>query len=368
MIAAMHKPPFRRRLLFCGIALLLCWAAAEIVLGVTGWHRAPSERVYKDIYSVVHELKPHVSLPFSNADVPNDPTNHAGFRGPEFTDDKPADVYRIIAVGDSTTFGVKTAESDTYARRLETTLREATKQPIEVLNAGIPGTNIYAHRLLIADKLIRYRPDLLIVYVLFNSRPEIEAFRRLEHKAARNEDVPVAIAHRILRRSRVYRLLRKAIKGGESREIESHFDAILRHLQQSNKEENRWVEVGFREDLEGIVGLSRRHGFHLLMVNSVHRALVDDKLQLRQDPSLTPSGLVVSSDHYRNFLQSICRENDIVFLDPTDAFLEATAAGENLFADPVHFNESGHHLMSEIIFATVKQHAGKFEISKLSDN
>jgi len=186
MMRGMRTKRWRRNLLFSLVALIFVWLLSEVVLGITGWYKAPSERIYTDIYDAAYELLPRVPLRFGNANTPSDPTNHAGFRGPEFRDEKSPGLYRIVSVGDSTTFGVMVTEPETYSRQLEALMRQRYGAGrIEVLNAGIPGTNIYTHRLLFSRKLVRFRPDLVVVYLLFNSRNEFEVWRELEHRAAR---------------------------------------------------------------------------------------------------------------------------------------------------------------------------------------
>lgn len=87
-----------------------------------------------------------------------------GFRGPERPDGgAEEDVYRILCVGDSVTFGFNVDQPDAYPRRLEDLLR--ARHPgtrIEVLNAGVPGwTWVQGLRFLEAYGM-RLEPDLVI--------------------------------------------------------------------------------------------------------------------------------------------------------------------------------------------------------------
>jgi lysophospholipase L1-like esterase len=94
------------------------------------------------------KLKPHLDVyvvnPFNSIEVAKQVTFHLtsngdGFRGPEFTPPSPS-VLRVIAIGDSSTFGWGVDPAYTYeellARRLEAGGRRA-----EVFNLGMPGTN-----------------------------------------------------------------------------------------------------------------------------------------------------------------------------------------------------------------------------------
>jgi hypothetical protein len=354
----------RRKILFSFAALVLAWLIAEVVIGVTGVFKNPSERVYTDIYDAAYELLPRVSLHFGNANTMNDPTNHAGFRGPEFTDEKRPGLYRIIDVGDSTTFGVMVNENETYSRQLETMLRKRYgANRIEVLNAGIPGTNIYTHRLIFLRKLPRYHPDLAIVYLLFNARNEFEVWRELEHKAARGEFDPVSLTHRILRHSNVYRLLRRMIKGGERIEVLSHIAAIQRTLRRRDPFEMKWVLAGLKEDLNGVIDAANKNGTKLIIVHHLHRALVRERVALIKNPNQEASGMATSLDDYIRFSQQICQERGVAFINPVEPFVAAAARGEDLFMDNVHFSPAGHLLMAQLLAKYIEDHAGDFGVA-----
>ena len=91
--------------------------------------------------------------------------NSEGFRGPEFSKDKPDNTYRIIAVGGSTTFGSGVTNENTWPKILEKKLQNLSEsKKIEVINSGIPGMNSFSESKLIKQKLIHYKPDLIIVY------------------------------------------------------------------------------------------------------------------------------------------------------------------------------------------------------------
>jgi len=101
--------------------------------------------------------------------------NSEGFRGSEFTKDKPDNTYRIITVGGSTTFGLGVTDEKTWPHILDEKLQNINVVTnIEVINAGVsPFTSnnyrnhdissIYKSKL-ITEKLIHYKPDLIIVF------------------------------------------------------------------------------------------------------------------------------------------------------------------------------------------------------------
>ena len=92
--------------------------------------------------------------------------NTLGFRGPEFSEIKPPNTYRIFMVGGSTMFGAgATSDETTIPGYLQQFLNEKNFEfDIEVINSGIQGADTNTELNLIEQKLIRFSPDLIIIY------------------------------------------------------------------------------------------------------------------------------------------------------------------------------------------------------------
>ena len=91
--------------------------------------------------------------------------NSEGFRGPEFMKNKPDNTYRIIAVGESTTFGTGVTYENTWPIILEKKLQNLSKSKnIEVINTGGGIAMSLKQSKLIKEKLVDYKPDLIIAF------------------------------------------------------------------------------------------------------------------------------------------------------------------------------------------------------------
>lgn len=89
-------------------------------------------------------------------------TNAMGLRGAEVPADKPRGVRRILALGDSFTFGDGVQLDETWPRQLEARLNVAGRQ-YEVVNAGVGGYGT-AHELLMSGALVpSVQPDLVVL-------------------------------------------------------------------------------------------------------------------------------------------------------------------------------------------------------------
>ena len=92
--------------------------------------------------------------------------NSHGFRGHDFSEKKDLDTYRIFIVGGSTTFGGGTTSDDTtmpsfLQKKFDVTHSD---KKIEILNAGIGSAYSYSEKYLIENYLIKFQPDLIIIY------------------------------------------------------------------------------------------------------------------------------------------------------------------------------------------------------------
>jgi len=103
--------------------------------------------------------------------IPNQRTesitiNSLGFRGDEFSSIKPSDMYRILMVGGSTMFGAgATSDETTIPGYLQQFLNEKDFGfDIEVINSGIQGADSNTELKFIEQKLVRFSPDLVIIY------------------------------------------------------------------------------------------------------------------------------------------------------------------------------------------------------------
>ena len=92
--------------------------------------------------------------------------NKLGFRGPEFSEIKPENTYRIFMLGGSTMFGTgATSDQSTISGYVQQFFNEGDFEfNIEVVNAGIQGADSKTELKLIEDRIVDLEPDLIIMY------------------------------------------------------------------------------------------------------------------------------------------------------------------------------------------------------------
>ncbi len=96
----------------------------------------------------------------------HDHVNSLGYRGPEIALPKPADVYRIVAIGGSTTYGLfLDLWQLAYPRQLEEMLqRDYGYDQVEVINAGVPQYSTWESAVNMLLRIPDLEPDLVIIY------------------------------------------------------------------------------------------------------------------------------------------------------------------------------------------------------------
>lgn len=146
-----------------------------------------SMEMWKYAVKLKHPVpNPHLSfahVPNSSAFLMGNPVsiNSHGLRDREFSLEKPAGVYRILMLGDSTTFGWGVAEENTVAKILERRLGQTCSPGpcrFEVLNAGVGNYGTvqeYTHYLTY-DRA--FHPDLVVLEYFINDAEPVPTERQ----------------------------------------------------------------------------------------------------------------------------------------------------------------------------------------------
>jgi GDSL-like Lipase/Acylhydrolase family len=97
--------------------------------------------------------------------------NANGLRDREFPLQKPPDTFRILAIGDSFTYGDGVTQKETYVKQLEALLNQKLGNRglrYEVLNAGVPGYNTQQELIHFNEVGRPFDPDLILLEFTLN--------------------------------------------------------------------------------------------------------------------------------------------------------------------------------------------------------
>ena len=216
--------------------------------------------------------------------------NSLGYRNDEISLEKPGNVYRIVALGGSSTYDVTIQDNKkTFTAQLEKLLKEKYGYPnVEVVNAGVPGYNSWEILINLEFRVLDLDPDLVIIYENTN---DVHA-RLVEPSAYRGDDsgrrqswqippVPVWEHSALLRiLSRMTNFTRQVSVDDfvssptflswpyESRLMENDADPAT--ILEKNP------PIYFRRNLENMIAISEEHDIDVLFVTWAYSPYLND--------------------------------------------------------------------------------------------
>ena len=174
-------------------------------------------------------------------------TNSLGLRGPEPSADG---ALRILAAGDSCTWGWQVKEEQSYPSLLGRMLGDiAVQNTYEVINAGVPGYTSFQGLEYVRERGLALKPAVLLVSYGFN---DVFPTGDVEVQIARERKLlPVLVADDLLlEHSSLYRWTRWRAEQKASRQREAR------------------VAVGkYRDNLERLIRMGREHGAKVMLVS-----------------------------------------------------------------------------------------------------
>lgn len=150
---------------FTVIAAIFAEVVLRIVLPSPLVWKYPQEQYQYDA-EIGHWLEPDQQAYTHDKSVS---TNSTGLRDSEYAIGASPEVYRILALGDSQTFGNGLELADTWPKQLEANLNQAAKgKRVEVLNGGLPGSDTWQHEIILKRLLVTYQPDAVVLAFYVN--------------------------------------------------------------------------------------------------------------------------------------------------------------------------------------------------------
>jgi lysophospholipase L1-like esterase len=186
-------------------------------------------------------------------------TNAAGLRNTELLDDN---ATRILAIGDSFTFGPYVPNEDTWPGQVERLLNNAG-QHVQVLNAGYCGYTAEDELSYLIDKGLALKPDMVILGIYLN---DVSDYRPEKRQQFRRDDLTPVIPSPAQQWASISVLQsfvqQSAVKVSASdAPTESHFDIVYN---EPDKYAGYWR--AYESDLRAIITLLQENNIPLLLV------------------------------------------------------------------------------------------------------
>jgi lysophospholipase L1-like esterase len=268
--------------------------------------------------------------------------NAEGFRGPAL--DPSGRRVRILALGDSCTFGSPLSELYPYARAMERALA-ARGHAVEVVNGGVEG---YSPDDVLAriDELLALRPRLVTIYLGWNALyrdsylDDARGARRYLHSA---------------------RMLARGLAALRAR-FRDPREAAVQEYERPRRPDRAARDVRladayvppFMADLERIVKASMGAGSRVVILTLPGLYATDREpsaraLELGHLPTFTDNPFVLArmAERTNEALRLLARERGLAVVDLEQWAREALAPPEEHFIDSVHLDEESQLRLGE---------------------
>jgi len=232
-------------------------------------------------------------------------TNELGFRSPPLF---PAGSrFRILAIGDSTTFGQHVADHETWPAQLQQLLDPEAKQ-IEVINAGVIGASSFQGLAFLQTRGLALQPDLVIATFGFG-----------DWSAAHLSDRDRARAYQ---RHGVLDMLEVAFLGEDPQEVSANLVP-------------RATPGEYLDNMLAIANLCEKNAIPVFLINWPK-----------------PYDLKDPENKYGSLIMEACKRSNAHSFELSPFFRNAT---EPVFIDRVHATPAGCRIVAESLAAYFKE-------------
>jgi lysophospholipase L1-like esterase len=269
--------------------------------------------------------------------------NSLGYRNNEFPLEKPSGVYRIVALGGSSTYDVSIRDNDkTFTAQLEKLLHEEYGyQNVEVINAGVPGYNSWEILVNLEFRVLDLDPDLVIIYEGTN---DVHA-RLVEPSAYRGDDSGRRQAWQVpsvalWEHSALFRIASRSLNFTRQVSVDDFVSSPTYlswpfdfRLEENGADPREILEenppIYFQRNLENMIAVAQEHGVNILFSTWASSPYLND---------------YASQDYYQQGFQEnnevvkeVANSHDIPLFD----FVEVMPQDAEYWADGRHVNETG---------------------------
>ena len=253
--------------------------------------------------------------------------NSLGLRGDDVgpPDGKP----RLLALGNSCTFGWGVSHDKSYVQQIENNLAGE----FDVINGGVPGYSSLQGRRFFQNELIDLQPDIVTILFAWNDH-----WAAAGGVADKDQQFPPGIVidiQNVVSHLHSYRLLKKLLLSP----IESDPDSLFNR----NSPVYRVHPDDYFANLKAIC--------RLCVDNSIRPILLTSPL-----PSLgtyfppgTKSNMHAYHEFYNEMVRRLAVEEQFELVDLARAFDLRDDLFDDASRDPIHFNSEGHRFAGELI-------------------
>ena len=346
-----RRPGVLRKLLLLFLSIPIFIILAEILLTVIPVDTYFENRfflvnraldypeVFKKDSQVFWRLRPDQTISSRFFEGKGYHINSAGLRGPEIP--IKSNLPRIIAVGNSCTFGWSIPDNQTFINRLGALINKDSSLPkVEIINGAVPGYSSFQGRRFFITDILPLKPDIITIMFAWNDQ-----WAAAGNVADKDQKMPPEIIidiQNLFSRLKIYRLTKKAI-----------LSIIEKPLDERLDKENPVYRVSipdFYDNLNVIVQQCRREGITPILLTSPIPSLE------KYYPPGRQSLMHLYHQYYNQQIHSLARETKVPLIDLAAEFDKYGDLFDDASGDPIHFNAKGHRVAAEMIYEYIRTH------------
>jgi lysophospholipase L1-like esterase len=269
--------------------------------------------------------------------------NSKGFRGREIPEEK-GDAYRIVALGESTTFGLTLRREDRpWPEVLEQLIQERLKprRPVQVINAGVPGVNLANNLNRLPVDILPLKPDLILSYHGRNG------FYTLYQGLPPTNGRPPPLYNQrplTLLADFEYQMKIRCYRSQYSARSEPRPTYVFSPM-----------ESQYARGYEQLIEAARTNGIRLALATysmAIHEQSPRDVVEFYRIGETEAEWMVKANQAHNGIVRQLVRENPELGLVDTCPALDGQWG---YYIDMVHFTQEGRNLLAETFFNCIRK-------------
>jgi len=287
------------------------------------------DALHRSDATLFYSLRPDVQTRWQGGSVT---TNSLGLRSPEIGP-KQQNEFRILSLGESSTFGACVDDDQTYSAQLEKLLNAGQHTTsYKVINAGVSGYTSFQSLKYLETRGLSLQPDLLLFYheqndflpTVYSDREIYESRSHGWHRTLADYSAVYRVISNALARHRI-EASRQHDRGPDVDQQTDSFDRPQLEEGIQHTSNRSRVSVAERLDiLAQLADICRAHNVHLAVI---HPAYAESKPHSCE-------------------LTEFCDVNGVAMYEAYEALHPEGVGPREYFADECHPNQQGHALLA----------------------
>jgi len=285
------------------------------------------------------QLKANTTAPLDQGRMTGFIANSDRMRNPEVPVERGPNDFRLLALGDSVTFGWGVLYEEAYPTLLAELLREARPgREIQVMNASCSGYTTHQGLEMLKRRGLKYRPDVVTIWLGWNDSVVWDGMTDAEHARlfAREHLLTSSFTYRVLsytlrrRGQEDVRKERKETEAGLPRMPPADYRARLREM----------VELARGNEI------SPGRGARAVLIQGCYRDQIG---------SARKHGGRFEADEHQKAMAEVAKQLDVPMLSVCDALYQAGVRKKD-FLDSGHLDPKGLRVVTDALFALLAEH------------